>query len=197
MYWTNSTTTPPCQSFHVMLSHLLQCFLLNNPIPTFDLLWKVQFHVSLTRRGRPMQDTVKGWMGSKFYVELLTAAAVIAIHHRLCGQVGSVLAVSPTSEAIVVMEANWSCLSPTLIPDRNRTHLSVGRGGRRNLDNVRMYRKASSTHSFLYHKKVMYFLSALFRKYYKGKKETSSMARSIPVENLLSQDVGSIINYLQ
>ena len=29
------------------------------------------------------------------------------------------------------------------------------------------------------------------------KKVTSSMARSLPVENLLPQNVGSIINYLQ
>ena len=31
----------------------------------------------------------------------------------------------------------------------------------------------------------------------KVKKVKSSMARSLPVENLLSQNVGSIINYLQ
>ena len=31
----------------------------------------------------------------------------------------------------------------------------------------------------------------------KGKKVKSSMARSLPVENLLPQNVGSIINYLQ
>ena len=31
----------------------------------------------------------------------------------------------------------------------------------------------------------------------KGKKVTYSMARSLPVENLLPQNVGSIINYLQ
>ena len=30
-----------------------------------------------------------------------------------------------------------------------------------------------------------------------GKKVKSSMARSLPVENLLPQNVGSIINYLQ
>ena len=31
----------------------------------------------------------------------------------------------------------------------------------------------------------------------KGKKVKSSMAKSLPVENLLPQNVGSIINYLQ
>ena len=31
----------------------------------------------------------------------------------------------------------------------------------------------------------------------KGKKVKSSMAKSLPVENLLPQNVGTIINYLQ
>ena len=44
--------------------------------------------------------------------------------------------------------------------------------------------------------RVLGFIARNF-KYRKVKKVKSSMARSLPVENLLPQNVGSIINYLQ